>query len=204
MRIAAALFAASLVPMALSAAPKGQPAGDGYILAVGDTWTSGGMDTDDLVRMRNRLGGDFLWCRRDGKLYRMTDAAMIGRAEAFFGPVRALEPEFDELRRKERRLDDLENEIDREEEFIEEEIEDFDADREAGLPVDESSLNNLESRRDSIRARMRDVERDQKQLEAVERDLDAREEKLEAEAEKKLWRFIDEAIASGTIKPVSR
>jgi DNA repair exonuclease SbcCD ATPase subunit len=155
------------------------------------------MDLDDLVRMGNRLGGDFLWFRRNGKTYRVTDTATIGKAEALFAPVQALEPESEELRRKERRLDDRESELDREEELIEEDLEDLDADLDAGMPVDPNARQNLESRRDAVRARMHDLEREQRQLESVERELDAREEKLEAEAEKKLWRLIDEAIASG-------
>ena len=202
MRIAAALLAASLVPTVLPAAPEGRPADDAYILALGDQWMSGDMDLDDLVRMRNHLAGDFLWFRRNGKAYRVTDTATIGKADALFGPVRTLEPEFDDLRRKEERLDDRESELDREEEFIEQDIEDLDADLEAGMPIDRSSRENLESRQDAVRARMHDLEREQRALEAVERDLDAREEKLENEAEKKLWRLIDETIASGMARPV--
>jgi bla regulator protein blaR1 len=202
MRVAAALFAASLIPMALPAAPKGQSDEDAYILAIGDQWTSGDINVDDIVRMRTRLDGDFLWFRRNGKTYRVTDAATVGKADALFEPVRALEPELEQFRVKERRLDDRENELDREEELIEEDLEDLDADLEAGMPVDPNTRKNLESRRDAVRARMRDLEKEQRELEAVERQLDAREEKLENEAEKKLWRFIDEAIASGAAKAV--
>jgi hypothetical protein len=203
MRFAAVglVLTASLVPLALRAEPKGQSLGDAYILAVGDTWSSGDMDLDDLVRMRDRLAGDFLWVRRDGKTYRTTDAAAIEKAEGLFVPVRALEPEFEDLRKKEERLDDRENGLDQEQESVEQDLEDLDADEEAGLPIDASSRASLESRRDAVEAQMHDLKREQRALESVERDLDAREEKLEAEAEKKLWRFVDDAIANGVLKP---
>ncbi len=200
MRVAAAVFAASLAAAALAAVPDSPRSGDAYILAVGDKWMSGDMDLDDLVKMRNRLAGDFLWFRRDGKTYRVVDAPSLARADGLFAPVRALEPEFEDLRRKERRLDDRENELDRKEEWIEQDLEDLDADEEAGIAVDGNARRNLESRRDAVRSRMQDVEKEQRQLESVERRLDAREETLEAEAEAKLWRLIDETIASGAAK----
>jgi chromosome segregation ATPase len=204
MRSAAALFAASLVPMALLAVPEDRPAGDAYILAVGDEWMSGEMDLDDLVRMRGRLAGDFLWFRRGGKTYRVVDAATLGKADGLFEPVRALEPEFEDLRRKERRLDAREDELDREEELIDQDLEDLDADEEAGIAIDESTRRNLESRREAVRARMKDLAKEQRQLASVERALDTREESLEAQAEAKLWKLIDETIASGEARPAAR
>jgi hypothetical protein len=204
MRVAAALLAASLVPSAVLASPRDPSAGDAYILAVGDSWTSGAMDIDDLVKMRNRLGGDFLWFRRGGKTYRVVDAATLGKADGLFASVRALEPEFEDLRRKERQLDAREDELDREEELIEQDLEDMDADEEAGMAVDDNARRNLESRRDAVRARMKELQKEQRALESVERALDSREESLEAEAEAKLWKLIDETIASGAAKAAAR
>ncbi len=209
MRIAAALFAASLVPTALLAVPDTssagtRPAGDAYILAIGDKWMSGAMDLDDLVRMRGRLAGDFLWFRRGGKSYRVVDAATLGKADGLFASVRALEPEFEDLRRKEKKLDAREDELDREEELIDQDLEDLDADEEAGIAIDESTRRNLESRREAVQTRVRELAKEQRALEAFDRGLDQREEALETEAEAKLWRLIDETIASGTAKPAPR
>jgi hypothetical protein len=204
MRIAAAALAATLASSALLAGPEPSKTEDPYILAVGDRWSSSHMDLDDLVKMRDRLAGDFLWFRRAGKTYRVLDAPTLARAEALFGPVRALEPEFDDLRRKERKLDAKENELDREEELIEEDLEDLDAHEEAGIAVDGNARQNLEARREAVRSRMRNVEKEQRQLESVERGLDTREESLEAEAEAKLRRLMDETIASGAAQQVPR
>jgi hypothetical protein len=204
MRIAAAVLAASLASSALPASPDPPPTGDAYILAVGDRWISGELDLDDIARMRGRLAGDFLWFRRGGRTYRVVDAGTLAKADALFAPVRALEPELEDLRRKERRLDARETELDREEESIEEDLESLDANAEAGIAVDEDARRSLESRRDALRSRMRELEKEQRQLESVERELDAREEALEAEAERKLWRLIDEWITSGAAKAATR
>ncbi len=91
-----------------------------------------------------------------------------------------------------------------EEEELDRELEDLDADLEAGLAVDASRRGELERGRQAVRKRIREVEDEQHDLEAEERVLDAREEDLEAEAEGKLWRLIDAAIASGTAKPAKR
>ena len=209
MRVAAAILAVSLVSTALLAAPdparkptreSGQNKDDAYILSLNDQFTSSGCDTEvsDVVRMRSSRAGDFLWFRRDGKTYRVGDPATLAKADALFLPMRALEPEYDDLRHKERRLDAREDELDREEELIEQDLEDLGADEEAGLAVDENARRNLETRREAVRSRMRDVEGELRELESVERALDSREEALEAEAEGKLWRLIDEAITSGT------
>jgi chromosome segregation ATPase len=204
MRVAAAVVAVSLCPGILFAAPDRRQAGDAYILAIGDEWTSGDMDLDDLVRMRGRLAGDFLWFRRGGKTYRVEDEATLGKAQGLFAPVRALEPEFEELSSKERKLDAREEELDREEELIDQDLEDLDADEEAGMAVDENQRRNLETRREAVRARMRELQGEQRQLASVERALDAREESLEAAAEGKLWKLIDDAIAGGLARPASR
>ena len=215
MRVAAAILAISLVSTALPAAPdpdrkatreSGQKKDDAYILSLDDHFTSSGgdMEVSDVVRTRERLAGDFLWFRRGGKTYRVGDAATLAKADALFLPMRALEPEYEDLRRKERQHDAREDELDREEELIEQDLEDLDADEEAGLAVDDNARRNLESRRDAVRSRMRDVEGEQRALESVERALDSREEALEAEAEGKLWRLIDEAIANGKAQPVPR
>ena len=215
MRVAAAILAISLVSTALPAAPdpdrkatreSGQKKDDAYILSLDDHFTSSGgdMEISDVGRTRERLAGDFLWFRRGGKTYRVGDAATLAKADALFLPMRALEPEYEDLRRKERQHDAREDELDREEELIEQDLEDLDADEEAGLAVDDNARRNLETRRDAVRSRMRDVEGEQRALESVERALDSREEALEAEAEGKLWRLIDEAIANGKAQPVPR
>ena len=99
MRTAAAALLVLFVTAALPAAPNSHrnEAEDAYILAIGDTWSSGGADVDELVRMGKRGRGDFLWFRRAGKVYRVTDGATIAKADAFFGPLRALDPEIEEF-----------------------------------------------------------------------------------------------------------
>ena len=173
---------------------------DAYILAVGDGWTSGGIDLDELGGMRKNLAGDFLWFRRAGVSYRVDDPAVLGKATRCFKPLRALEPEQEAFRQREERLDAKEESLDRQQDDIDKDLEDFEADEEAGMPVDGSQRGELERRRDALEAPRAELQSEQRELASVERELDAREEALEAEAEAALWRLIDETIASGAAK----
>lgn len=195
------LFAGLAAPTVLAGPPPGRT--DAYVLAVGDSWTSGDIDLDELAGMRERLSGDFLWFRRGGTAYRVDDPAILRKAETCFEPLRALEPEMEAFRRSERLFDAKEEVLDREQDDVEQDLEDLDADEEAGLPIDPSQREELERRRDAVEPRLRELRKEQRALESVERELDAREEALEAEAEGRLWRLIDETIASGAAKKIS-
>jgi len=197
--LAAAVLFAGLGSSTVLAGPH-RGRGDAYVLAVGDGWTSGGIDLDELAGMRGNLTGDFLWFRRAGVVYRVDDPAVTGKATACFSSLRALEPEQEALRVKEESLDAKEESLDRQQDEVDRDLEDLDADEEAGLAVDASERGELERRREELEPRRREVREQQHELASVERDLDRREEALEAEAEAALWRLIDETIASGTAK----
>jgi hypothetical protein len=198
------LIAVSLFAVLGAAAPvlAGPQSGrsDSYILAIGDSWTSGDVDLDEIVGMRERLSGDFLWFRRSGKSYRVDDAAWLKKAQQCFEGLRALDPELETFRRSERELDAKEEALDREQEEIEQDLEDLDADEEAGMTVDAKQRDVLEERRDAVASKMWDLEAEQRRLESVERELDDREEELEAQAEARLWSLIDESVAAGAAR----
>jgi hypothetical protein len=196
--VAGLVFAGLTASTLLASPPRGR--GDAYILAVGDRWTSGGIDVDELGGMRDKLPGDFLWFRRAGTAYRIDDPAILGKAVHCFDPLRALEPEQEALREKEERLDAKEEALDREQEEIEQYLEDDDADEEAGIAVDASERGELERRRDALEPSRRELRAEQRELASVERELDAREEALEAAAEAALWRLIGESVAGGAAK----
>lgn len=192
------LFAGLTAPAILASPPHGR--GDAYVLALGDTWTSGGIDLDELGGMRGKRPGDFLWFRRSGATWRVEDPAILGKASRCFEPLRALEPEQEALREKEERLDAKEEALDREQDAVDQDLEDLDADEEAGIAVDGSQREELERRRDAMEGPRGKLRAEQRALESVERELDAREETIEGRAEADLWRLIDEAIASGAAK----
>lgn len=192
------VFAGLTAPAILASPPRRR--GDAYVLAVGDSWTSGGIDIDELGGMREKLPGDFLWFRRSGATWCVDDPAILEKASRCFEPLRALEPEQEALREKEENLDAKEEALDREQDAIDQDLEDLDADEDAGIVVDGSQREELERRREAMEGPRRELRAGQRELESVERELDAREEALEARAEADLWRVIDEAIASGAAK----
>ncbi len=197
--LAAAFVFTGLTASAVFAVPPREQS-DAYVLAVGDRWTSGDIDIDELAGMRERLPGDFLWFRRAGAAYRVDDPTMLAKASRCFEPLRALEPEQAALEDREARLDAREEALDREQDEIDRDFEDLDADEEAGIAVDASERGELERRRDALDTPRRELRGRQRELDAEERKLDAREDAVEAEAEAALWRLIDETIASGAAK----
>jgi hypothetical protein len=191
---------------------------DGYVLSTGGEWLSSDVNFDELSESQLARRGDYLWFRRGGRAYLVEDAAALARAVALFEPLRALEPEQEALRERERALDRREDALDREEEDIDsamERLEPADVDEGEGdeegeyaapppappSEADERDRQELERRMDDLRDRQRALQAEQRAFERDERAFDQREEKLEAEAEAKLWRLMDELVASGAAKP---
>jgi hypothetical protein len=205
-----------------------RPDQDSYVLAMGSHTMSTNLDFDAFARMREKRTGDFLWFRRSGKTYLVEDPATLREAQGFFASLRELEPEQEALGRRQEELSDLEQQLDREQDEIENRMErltgedeveaESDGDDDAEFMVTEQTappteeeraaidheLDELRGRQDALRPRQRELEAKDRELDAVERSLDARESKLEREAEAKLWKLIDASIASGVAKPSAR
>jgi hypothetical protein len=205
-----AIQAAVLLCAGLAAAPAAVAHGpeDAYILSFGNSMTVSSVSTDEYESLRGKRTADFLWFRRAGKAYLVEDPAVLKEARALFAPLRRLDPERDELRRRQEALDDKEQELDREEEELDRRLDadggedDEDDDVTAPSALSAADRQELEREMSEIRGRQREVEAADRELERVERDLDAREDDLEREAESKLWGLIDGAIQSGVAKPI--
>ncbi len=180
---------------------------DSYILAVGTNTTISNASIDEMVRLRGDRASNFLWFRRAGKAYLIEDPATLNEARELFAPLRALEPEQEELRRREEALDDQEGELDRREEGIDRQMDaaSEDDDDEDGkvtfTPLSDAEQERLGSGLREIRSRQREIQAATRELERQERELDAREDAIEREAESKLWTLIDAAVKKGVAKP---
>lgn len=228
-----ALSAAIVLVAALAASPAATAPGgsdskhssdstraDSYVLSIGNDMTSTNISIDEWARVHAMRSGDFLWFRRAGKAYLIEDPATLEQARELFAPLRALEPEQDDLRRRQEALEEKERDLDRQQEDLELQMDrltdddegyDESMDREeAAPPTDaeraetEKELDDLRSRAQKLRPRQREIEAKNHELEAVERSLDAREEKLEKEAEAKVWILIEGAIKKGFAQPSSK
>jgi bla regulator protein blaR1 len=215
----------------------GRAAGDSYVLCLTDGTTSTNISVEMQVgqveeaRRSAERTSPSLWFRRAGKSYWIRDSATLEKAEALFRPLRALEPEQEDLRRKEEALEDRQRELDRQDEDLDRQIDrltdgggddedsdadaDADADEDRDMDVDAGAernvaadpapvseeLEQLRSRQKEIQARGRELEAQDRELDRAERSLDAREDSLERQAEAGLWALIDDAIRGGVAKP---
>lgn len=211
-----ALSVAALAPSPAAASTLA----DSYALATGENSMSTNLSLDEYVRLHEKHTGDFLWFRRAGKAYLIEDPATLAQARELFASLRALEPEQEDLRRKEEALSEKEQELDRQQEDLERrtealtendgdtegDVDDASMDTEVATPTDaenaevEKELDDLRSQREALRPRQQEIDAKSRELESVERSLDAREDKLEKEAEAKLWILIDGAVKKGLAK----
>ncbi len=149
---------------------------DAYIISIRGNTTISGANVEQLVAMQKRLnGGRYVWVRRAGREYLITDDTTVSRTQALFADEMALAPEQEAVSREESRLD---HEADRLE------------DKDALTPAEEKRLEEL-------RLQLRAVAKREKQL-------DQKQEALEREAERGLWLLVDEAVRAGIAKPLAR
>jgi hypothetical protein len=173
---------------------------DSYVLSHGDgdraSISSGSLE--NLIAVRHRYTGSFLWARRRGREVVIRDPKVLAQANAVFEPLHELEPERDALEEQQRRLekeeaklDAVEDELERDRDALEDEAEG------ATPPAAATAEQSFEERHRQIDAARRPLERRERELDAAERALDSREEEIEKRAEAKLWTLVDDAIARG-------
>jgi DNA repair exonuclease SbcCD ATPase subunit len=179
---------------------------DSYVFMHGNQWMSTNIDLSEMRELRRVGSGDLLWFRRGGKEYVIQDKVLLQEAKGLFAPLRALDPEREEIHRRERALDRQEEELDREEEEIDR-IQDrlSDDDDEDGEDpprlVSDEELRDLERRSRELEDRKRPLREEQRKIEELERAFDRKEDALEKKAEAELWKLIDHALATGVARP---
>jgi predicted RNase H-like nuclease (RuvC/YqgF family) len=146
---------------------------------------------EDLRALRSRFSADFLWFRRNGEEYVISDPTVIDEAERCFDTLRTLRPQQEALSERDRALDREEEALDRE----------HDAWSDAADDVDKREARHDERRRD-VETRLRTIREQQRDLEKEERILDEREEALEKVAEARLDRLIDDALRRDLARPL--
>ena len=187
--LVASFLTLSAAGPALGAREGGREARDTYVLNRGNSASVSG-SLEDLGSLRRRYSGDFLWFRRRGTAYVIREPGHLSEADAFFEPLRKLQPEQDAVARRERALDREEEESDAEEEAIE-------AEEEGGPSLE------LDRRRRALDDRRRDLSRRQRELAKEERALDRRSNALEEAAERNFWQFLDRTVTSGAARSAS-
>ena len=165
------MMIAAAVAMLASSAHK-----DAYIISTGDNMTfNAGTGIDEFNALRKRNGADkYIWVRRGGREYRITDDTLLLRAEALFAPEVALGPEQAALGREEAQLD-----------------------------AEEARLEGG-ARTAATERRLAEIRARQKVVEQREKEVDEKQERSTHDAERAFWPLIDSAIRAGLARPVSR
>ena len=157
---------------------------DAYVLSRAGGDSNMNASVDDLETLRSRFSKDFLWFRRNGKEYVISDPAVIDQAERCFDALRPLRPQQEALADRDRVLDREEEALDREHDAL---VDEDHATREAGS----------DERRRDIEKQLRAIREQQRDLEKEERIFDERQEALEKVAEARLDLLIDDALRRG-------
>jgi chromosome segregation ATPase len=147
---------------------------------------------DEILRLKERFTGSYLWVRMDGREYLIRDANALAEVDRACQPLRALEPEQRALRHKmkplEHREDQLEDQIDEITDSVDDE--------------DERMTEATRARLRDLEQQLRVVERELKQYEREEEDLDRREDELDRVFDGEVQRIADRAIRNGIAERV--
>lgn len=141
-------------------------------------------DLKEVLRLRQRLSGTFLWAKVGGREYVIRDAGVLQDVELAFGPLRALHPEQEALRARMRRIEEREERLEREADAL--------SDSEIRLTAIQSA------RLDELRRALREISEELRPLESEERQLDQREESLDVVFDAEMERIVRRSIRSGT------
>lgn len=189
----------ALSVVGLAAAVAGPPAAsaggrEAHVLVLDGSSYATNVDVDELVRLRKGRGGDFLWFRRGGRAYVVTDPDVLAAGRDVLRPVRALSEEQEELSARLRPFEDREEALDREEERLEER-----SDRLEGRHdrASDEERDRLDALRREVDEKQRAVEANMRRFEAEERRLDDREREVEAVADAQVGRLIEDALRRG-------
>ena len=187
---------------------------------------------DEIARMRSQAHGPFLWCRRDGKSYLITDPALVMQAKAVFGPQGELGRKQQELGRLQGELGRQQGELARQQALAHVSMPDISAQlAEAQKAVDalaadkaqeltQARLSEVQARLGEVQGRLAEAQalaaskqvglgaqqgnlgEKQAELGRKQAELGREQARIGREASQKVWSMIDQAVRDGKAKPV--
>ena len=179
---------------AAPAAVHARPSDRAHALCLGQSTYVTGMNIEDFVAIRKARTGDFLWFRRGGKSYVVTDAAVLDAARIALRPVDELGREMKAVSERLEPYEKREAEIDREDDRIDD-AQDALEDRD-GAAAD-AQRQRLEAREREVESRRRTLKSEMREIEAEERRLEEREREIERVADAAIERLADDALQKG-------
>jgi hypothetical protein len=183
-----------LAVLAATAAVHAGPSGRAHALCLGQSTYVTGMNIEDFVAIRKARTGDFLWFRRDGKSYVVTDGAVLDAARIALRPVDELGREMKAVSDRLAPYEKREAAIDREDDTVDK-AEDALDDRDDAAA--EAERQRLKARQRDVESRRRTLESEMREVEAEERRLEEREREIERVADAAIERLADDALQRG-------
>jgi beta-lactamase regulating signal transducer with metallopeptidase domain len=202
--------------------------GNTYISVSGDSESYGTDHPSEFVEfLQEKLSGDFIWFRRDGKSYVIRDPATIKRAKDFFVAVQELDKKQEELGKQQEALGEKQEALGKEQEEVHVQIPDMTEDLHkleaelkklgaSGTQEDlgriqgeigelQSKLGDLQSKAGDEQGKLGDKQgalgEQQGKLGEMQGELGRQQEQVFKDASRQMKALIDEAVAQGLAKP---
>jgi predicted nuclease with TOPRIM domain len=202
--------------------------GNTYISVSGDSESYGTDHPSEFVEfLQEKISGDFIWFRRDGKSYVIRDAATIKRAKDFFAAVQELDKKQEELGKQQQALGDKQEALGKQQEEIHVQIPDMTEDlrkleaelKKLGASGTQEDLGRIQGEIGELQSRLGELQsvageeqgkmgekqgelgEQQGKLGELQGELGRRQEQIFKDASRQMKALIDDAIAHGLAKP---
>ena len=202
--------------------------GKTYISVSGDSESFGTDHPSEFVEyLQEKIQGDFIWFRHEGKSYVIRDQATIKRAVDFFSPVHVLEQKQEELGKQQEALGAQQEALGKQQEEVHVQIPDLTEDlhkleaelKALGARGSQEDLGRIQERIGELQSKLGDLQSKageeqgklgEKQGELGEKqgklgeqqgELGRQEEQIFQSASRQMKSLIDDALAHGLAKP---
>ena len=204
-----------------------------FVIVTGksDSLTMSGTTEDGMrvEELREKIPGDFIWFRREGKSYIIRDQATVDRAKGFWAPQEALGQKQEELGKQQEGLGKQQEELSTKMEQVRvkvpdmtQEIERLQAElKQLGSSATLEQVGQIQSAIGDLQGKMGDIQSQageqqgklgeemgvlgekQGKLGEEQGELGRRQGELAEEANRQMKQLLDESISKGTAKPLS-
>jgi hypothetical protein len=220
-------------PSSRGSTSRGNDDGQGFVIVTGhgDSLTMSGAQEDRMrvEELREKIPGDFIWFRREGKSYIIRDQATVDRAQRFWAPQEELGSKQEELGRQQEALGKQQEELGAKMEQVQvkvpdltKEIEKLQAElKQLGSSATMEQVGELQSAIGDLQGKIGDIQSQagdqqgklgeamgvlgekQGKLGEQQGELGRQQEELAQEATRQMRQLLDEAIAKGTAQPLN-
>jgi beta-lactamase regulating signal transducer with metallopeptidase domain len=202
--------------------------GNTYISVSGDSESYGTDHPSEFVEfLQEKLSGDFIWFRRDGKSYVIRDPATIKRAKDFFAAVQELDKKQEELGKQQEALGEKQEALGKEQEEVHVQIPDMTEDlhkleaelKKLGASGTQEDLGRIQGEIGELQSKLGDLQsvagdeqgkmgekqgelgEQQGKLGELQGELGRQQEQVFKNASRQMKSLIDDAVAHGLAKP---